>query len=142
MAKVVMDYDELDCLVETHIHDRTTIGNPYLYEGERYVVIRINEIEHHVPLKFYSKSIAEAWKLVSDFKLWYSYSKEESRKNRMEWTTGNDLSHGEIVSFILIVQDGFERKIYAAEGVTLERAICLAVLRAKGVVVQDDILEG
>lgn len=142
LAKMTIDFDDLDCLIETHVFGQTTVGKPYLFEGIRYVKRCIDGEEHHMPLRSYSQNIADAWGLVCDFKLWYAYSKKKLNRQHMEWSMANDLSEGEVVSFILIVQDGFERKIYAAEGTTLERAICFAVLRAKGVEVQDDIMEG
>jgi hypothetical protein len=141
LAKAIMETDQIDCLIEHHIKGIEVKGVPYELDGIRYACRMIDGQEHHMPLLPYSKVIGHAWELVSSFKFWYAYTKLEPRRQRMEWSMANDLTDGELCSFILIVHDGIQRNVHAADGITLERAICLAVLRAKGIEVEDDLMD-
>lgn len=142
MAKAIMSYDKVDALIEEYIYGEKTFGEPFMFEGTRYVNKDVELNKRVTPLKAYSKDCNLAWSLVSNFKLWYAFNRKDSAKNHMDWSFANDLSSGEIVTFVFIIDDGFHRRIVSAEGITLERAICLAVLKAKDVpCIEDDIIE-
>lgn len=119
MSKEIMSSQEIDKLIDIHIFG--------------------NQVENEL-VNPYSTDLNEAWKIVTHFGLWFGFQSKMQFKT-MEVSMGNDLSEGEVVTFLFIVQDGIKRQTFGAEGTTLCRAICLSALRAKGVEVEDDVCE-
>lgn len=140
MAVEVLSSQQLDKLIEIHIFGKEIKGEPFLFEGKEYAEQLINGTIHHSPLTPYSRDLNEAWKIVNHFGLWFGF-KSKMQYKTMEVSMGNDLSEGEVVTFVFIVRDGIQSLTFSAEGTTLGRAICLSALRAKGIDVPDDQCE-
>lgn len=82
------------------------------------------------------EDLNDAWQIVMKFGLWYSYKKKFNRQ--MEVSMGNDLSEGEVVTFVFCVRDGLQNHLYSGEAITLQEAICLASLKAVGIEVEEE----
>lgn len=78
----------------------------------------------------------DAWQIVQKFGLWYSFKKNFNRS--MEVSMGNDLSEGQVVTFVLIVRDGIQLHHYSSEAFTLQEAICMASVKAVGIEIEED----
>jgi Phage ABA sandwich domain len=82
------------------------------------------------------EDLNDAWQIVQKFGLWYSFKKNFNRS--MEVSMGNDLSEGQVVTFVLIVRDGIQLHHYSSEALTLQEAICLASLKAVGIDIEEE----
>jgi hypothetical protein len=140
MAKELMSALQLEKLIDVHVFGKSVEGEPFLFEGQDYLGYIIDGNLHHLPMTPYSRDLNEAWKIVNQFGLWFGFQSKTQYKS-MEVSMGNDLSDGQVVTFLLIVRDGIKQHTFSGEGSTLGRAICLSALREKGVEVQDDICE-